>query len=221
MITLGFRRSRVIRRFAAVMTVALIGSAGAGCSSENETVTNAVTNTATTSTETTTTSVNSECEETHAGHSAMMWTPVMADEMTEAGCGWPAEPFLVDLGGGRDDPDLSAPFEPRRYDELWDAITASGLALCTVGTAAKSDRESPGRAFGFDYQLALPGCPNATPTGLLHVDEFGTEAQRDSAARAADSTGTSFVLGRWVIRLEGEASAVEPKLLEVGAQPVA
>jgi hypothetical protein len=151
----------------------------------------------------------------------MMWTPVMADEMTDAGCGWPYEPFDVDLSGGQDDPALNGVFEARHYAQLWDGIGAAGLGLCSVGAETEATEQTPeGRVFGFLYQLSAPGCPDADPTGLLRVDEFGTEAQRDAAALSSAERSTTYVLGRWVISLDGVGEDVGPALASLGAQRV-
>lgn len=163
--------------------------------------------------------LSAACTEVHSGHSAMMWNPTMADEMLDADCGWPYEPFLVDLDGGTDDEALTAPFQATRYDELWSIISASGVGVCSVGT--ELDGTEQGRAFGFTYLLGAPGCPGARSTGALHVGEFGTEAQRDSAAHSsADHGDETFVLGRWVVTLEGDTADVANGLLELGGQPV-
>lgn len=160
-----------------------------------------------------------DCENIHAGHSAMMWNPTMADEMIDADCGWPYEPFLVSLEGGEDDPDLTAPFEAQRFDQLWSAISASGVGVCSVGTDLEGDQV--GRAFGFTYRVGPPGCPDATSTGALAVAEFGTEAQRDAAAVEQASTGVdTFVLGRWVVSIDGETASLADSLGELGAQQV-
>jgi len=155
----------------------------------------------------------------HAGHQAMMWTAQMADEMLDAGCGWPYDPFLVGLDGGEDDPTLDTPFEPRRYSELWSAISSSGLGLCSVATTLTG--QDAGRAFGFDYRLGEPACPGAVPTGSLEVGEYGTEAQRDAAAhstaRDADAERV-YVLGRWVIALHGDGARVARALESLGAE---
>jgi hypothetical protein len=180
-------------------------------------------------------SANERCRDVHAGHQAMMWTAEMADEMLDAGCGWPYDPFLVSLDGGRDDAALDTPFEARRYAELWTSISGSGRGLCSVSTDlgdadsgdvdlddATRDETEPGRAFGFTYSLAAPGCPEATPTGTLSVVEFGTEAQRDQAAHAeaASVDGAVYVLGRWVIALEGDVGTLGDDIIDLGGQVV-
>ena len=164
-----------------------------------------------------------ECRNVHAGHASMMWTAEMADEMADAGCGWPYEPYLVPLDGGEDDPALDAAFSGRRYAELWTAITGSGLGLCSVGTA--ESEPDVGLAFGFTYLLGPPGCPGAAPTGGLLVGEYGTEAQRDRAAHAAAGAGDAepaevYVLGRWVVRLDGDALLLGDALAAAGGQRV-
>lgn len=160
-----------------------------------------------------------DVHEGHAGHQAMMWTAQMADEMTDAGCGWPYEPFLVTLDGGEDDPELDSPFEPRRYAEVWEAITAARLGLCSVATSIEAQDE--GRAFGFTYQVGEPGCPGAVPTGSVRVGEYGTEAQRDAAAHTAARDADAervYVLGRWVIELRGDAARLASTVADMGGQ---
>ena len=168
---------------------------------------------------------SAECANVHAGHSAMMWNPVMADEMLDAECGWPYEPFLVELDGGSDDPDIDVEFAPSRYGDLWDAISEQ-VGVCSTGTDLDGtdlpDEALVGRAFGFDYQLGPPGCPGARPTAALTVSEYGTEAQRDAAANALASSGDLevLVLGRWVLTLDGDAPGVAPALERLGAMAV-
>lgn len=167
-------------------------------------------------------SLSGDCAQVHAGHAVMMWTPGIADEMVTAGCGWPYEPFLVPLDGGTDDPALDTAFEPRSYDELWTAITQAGFGLCSVGTEPNSPDVTPtdGRAFGFAYEYAAPGCPGAAPTGTLRVSEYGTEAQRDAAANSHPADVEALVLGRWVLLLEGDAGGLGENLERLGAQRV-
>lgn len=169
--------------------------------------------------------LSEQCKNAHAGHSAMMWNPTMADEMLDAGCGWPYEPFLVELDGGRDSPDIDVEFTPARYADLWTAISTGSVGVCSVGTDVDGtdlpDEARTGRAFGFDYQLGPQGCPDATPTGSLTVSEYGTEAQRDAAAVALAADGTEvFVVGRWVISLGGDTPGIASALEQLGAVAV-
>lgn len=200
-------------RWALVAVAAAVGALAVACSADEQAGPSP-----------STTALEGQCAQVHEGHpvhdggAAMMWTPVMADEMLDADCGWPYEPFDPGTAGGSDDPELDAPFEANRYDDLWQMLGSAGMALCSVGSDAEP---RDGRAFGFVYQVADPGCPEGTPTGSMQVDEYGTEAQRDAAARAASAEqGDTFVMGRWVLVLDGTARELGDELSARGAQPV-
>lgn len=161
------------------------------------------------------------CAEAHEGHATSMWDPTMADEMVDAGCPWPYEPFVPEEAEGdapADDPSLDAPFEAHRYAEVWTAISSTDVGVCRI--AARTDDAVPDRAFGFAYEVGPGGCPDGRPTGAVVVDEFATEGGRDAAARRAADAGPALVLGRWAISLEGDADAVGPELEALGARPV-
>lgn len=164
------------------------------------------------------------CADVHEGHATAMWDPTMADEMTESGCPWPYEPFVPESvdgdsdGSGSDAPASDAPFEAHLYADVWTAISGSEVGVCQV--AARTDGSVPGRAFGFAYEIAPNGCPDGVAVGVIVVDEFATEADRDAAARVTADQWPALVLGRWVIGLEGDAEAVRPALEDLGAQPV-
>ncbi len=155
------------------------------------------------------------CENVHAGHQMKMWNPTMADEMVDADCGWPYPPFELEPAEGEDDASLDAAFEPRRYSEIWQVITAARLGTCAVATDLNGG--GPGALFEFTYSVGPAGCPEARPDGELVVAEYGTEAQRDAAANEAGD-GISMVLGRWNVRLTGRAEQLESALVEIGAQ---
>jgi hypothetical protein len=167
-------------------------------------------------------SLSPECEQIHEGHNVMSWNPTMADEM--AGCAWPYDPFLSTLEGGEADPALDeAAFESHLYQEVWDVIGAADLGICSVGTLP--DQPEAGFAFGFAYEVAAPGCPDATPTGSVVVREYSTRDQRDAAAHGLAAEGSpTFVLGRWVVVVEGgdgpAAAALSTGLTELGAVEV-
>lgn len=156
------------------------------------------------------------CVEVHAGHALMMWSPVMADEMADAGCAWPYQGFAVDLGGGADDPVLDAPFVARRYGDLRNMIFDAGYGTCSFG--ADTAAGVPGRAFQFTYSVSPGGCFDGAATGLVVVAEWGTEAQRDRAAVERLPGETNVVLGRWTIRLSGSALGLAPEFERVGGQ---
>ena len=150
--------------------------------------------------------VSAACEGLHAGHSVMGWDPTMADEMVEHGCGWPYEPFLSTIEGGKEDRQLAAPFEPRRYAELWAVLTTAGAGVCSV--AALPDPPSQGFVFGFIYRVAAPGCPGAEPSVELVAREYAARAQRDTAV-SDDPSDRTFVLGRWALSVSGDTELAE------------
>ena len=150
------------------------------------------------------------CTELHSGHNAMSWDPTMADEMVAKGCGWPYEPFLSSSDGATQDAALdAAPFEPRLYDEIWQVIGRTGLGVCTV--TGLPDPPAEGFAFGFRYAVAPPGCVGADADVDVDVREYGTRAERDTAARQAGAS-EALVLGRWVITLEPGDGAIAEDL---------
>ncbi len=167
-------------------------------------------------------SLSPECAQIHEGHNVMSWNPTMADEMAE--CAWPYDPFLSTLEGGEADPELDeVAFESHLYQEIWDVIGAADLGICSVATLP--DQPEAGFAFGFSYDFAAPGCPEATPTGSVVVREYSTRDQRDDAAHALSASGSpTFVLGRWVVVVEGDDLAttgtLSTALVDLGAVEV-
>ena len=165
------------------------------------------------------TELSGPCASLHGGHNMMMWDPTMADEMADLDCGWPYEPFLVPTDGGAEDPAFdAAPFEARRYADLWTLTTGSGVGVCAVSTLP--DAPADGFVFGFDYAISEPGCPGVAPAGHLVAREYATRAWRDAAAHEV-TDGEAFVLGRWVVSVAADdpvmAAALEAGLVELGA----
>ena len=164
-------------------------------------------------------SLDPACHSLHEGHGAMPWTPTSADEMVEAACGWPYEPYLISTEGGQEDPGIDVVFEPRRYQELSDAISETGLGFCSVNTLP--EEAGDGFVFGFRYEAAEPGCPDFTPTLELTAREYVTRARRDEAANALEDP-EAIVLGRWVLELGGTDEArldeLSDVLIELGGQ---
>ena len=163
-------------------------------------------------------SLADECASAHAGHNLMMWNPVMADEMLDAGCPWPYPPF--DVAGGGDDVGgsdaASPPFEARRYDELWTMLGDAGLGVCEVRSLP--DPPAEGFAFGFVYAVAEPGCPDRDDAVEMQVREYVGVTARD---RAATQTEAPLVLGRWVVSFdggdEGRRTELRASVIELGA----
>jgi hypothetical protein len=167
-------------------------------------------------------SLSPECQQIHEGHNVMSWNPTMADEMAE--CAWPYDPFLSTLEGGEADPAFDdVAFESHLYQEVWDLVGAADLGICSVATLP--DQPEAGFAFGFSYDFAAPGCPEATPTGSVVVREYSTRDQRDAAGHALATEGfPTFVLGRWVVVVEAEdfgpAATLSTALTDLGAVEV-
>ncbi|MGY6501504.1 MAG: hypothetical protein ACXIVQ_11520 [Acidimicrobiales bacterium] len=143
-----------------------------------------------------------ECENLHAGHDHMMWNPVMADEMTEADCPWPYEPFVVAADGGQVDESIAAHFEPVLYSELWDMFGRSDLGVCQV--ALLPDEPDDGLVFGFTYTVSQPGCAEDAERVDVVVREFVARGWRDHHAGEASSQRV-LVFGRWVIEIDGSS----------------
>lgn len=161
---------------------------------------------------------NDPCSSVHAGHNLMMWDSTMADEMVDAGCGWPYDPFVVDAEGGEEDPALdAAPFEPRHYADIWQAITPIA-ATCAV--IAIPEEPGDGFVFGFRYELATDACDEDGAGDVrLDVREMVTRAHRDATA-GADDADAVLVLGRWVLSVTGDGdgvTAVSGVLEDLGA----
>eukprot|EP01041_Mallomonas_annulata_P033275 gene33275-55869_t len=79
-------------------------------------------------------------------HTMMMFDPLAADGLLESGCTWPYDATIA-LDGGAEDPSIAAGYEPRRYAEIFDAISAGQYGMCAVATLA--DERVNGFVFGF------------------------------------------------------------------------
>ena len=160
----------------------------------------------------TTTLVPDECSAAHAGHNVSMWSPAMADEMLDAGCPWPYEPFVTATEGGAENPNLAAVFEARRYDELWVALQEAGFGVCSV--AALPDPPADGLAFGFRYEVRPGGCEGGDQVAELVVREHVTRAWRDARAGGLSAEGPVLVLGRWTLTAENATDFAANRLFE-------
>ena len=166
-------------------------------------------------------SLDPGCESLHEGHAAMAWNPTSADEMVEADCAWPYEPYLISTEGGQEDPAIDVEFEPRLYQELSESIGEIGLGLCSVNTLP--EEAGDGFVFGFRYDAAEPGCPDFTATVELTAREYVTRAHRDAAANDLDDP-EAIALGRWVLVVEGtdqeRIDQLTAQLVDMGGDPV-
>lgn len=146
---------------------------------------------------TTTQVVPDECSEAHAAHNEAMWDPTSADEMVDAGCPWPYEPFLTAVDGGAENLNLAAPFEPRRYSEVWDALQDADFGVCAV--TALPEPAGDGFVFGFRYDLRAGACDTGEADVALLVREHASRGWRDAAALDLGDTQPVLVLGRWTL----------------------
>ncbi len=160
----------------------------------------------------TTTAVPDACSDAHTAHNVAMWDPTMADEMLEAGCPWPYEPFMTPTDGGEQNPNLAAPFEPRLYSELWDALQEADFGVCAV--AALAEQSGDGFVFGFRYEVRPGGCEEGEQVAELVVREHVTRAWRDAAAAALGAEGPVLVLGRWTFTVENATDFAANRLFE-------
>ena len=116
---------------------------------------------------------------------------------------------------------VPAPFEPRHYQELWDAIGSAGFGTC--GVLSLPSRPEPGFVFGFDYTLEPGGCIDDKPSITLTASEFATRAQRDAAGHGS-AAPARLLLGRWALEItgtdDGAARLLQAQLESIDAQPL-
>lgn len=163
-------------------------------------------------------SMSGGCADVHSAHNVMMWDSSMADEMVDADCGWPYEPFMVSTEGGEVDPAFdAAPFEPRKYADLWNFLSAEVGATCTIAPIAE---DVEGLVFGFRYDLATEGCTEVGEGDVVvAAREFSARGLRDAAANDAEGDAV-LVLGRWTITVDGPPAVVASTtagLVDLGA----
>lgn len=152
------------------------------------------------------------CGEAHLAHSEAMWDPSMADEMLDAGCPWPYEPFVTSTEGGTENPNLAAAFEARRYSDLWDALQAADLGVCSV--AVLPEPPGDGVAFGFRYEVRPGGCEGTEQVAELVVREHVTRAWRDAQASEMGALGPVVVLGRWTLTVDNATEFASNRVFE-------
>lgn len=156
-------------------------------------------------------------------HSAMqMWNPALADEMLTYDCPFPFEPETIGMDGGAEDPSLAAPFEPHRYQEIFDVITAERIGTCSIGRTP--DPSERGFVYGFTVRLRADTCAENNPNVEVVIREYATRAHRDEAAHALTAPLVQ-VFGRWTIALDGsDPDAIRrlaTSIANLGAVPVA
>lgn len=153
----------------------------------------------------------------------MMFDPTAADGLLDSGCTWPYDASIA-VEGGAENPSISASFEPRRYAEIFEVLTAERFGMCSVGRLP--DDTVDGFVFGFAVALQPGGCADNRATVRLEIREYATRAWRDTAASAVDRSATPhvLVLGRWVIGISGDdaegASRLASFLEPLGAATV-
>lgn len=156
-------------------------------------------------------------------HSAMqMWNPALADELLTYDCPFPFEPETIGMEGGAEDPSLAAPFEPHRYQEIFDVITAERIGTCSIGRTP--DPSVRGFVYGFIVRGRAETCAENNPNVEVVIREYATRAHRDEAAHALTAPSVQ-VFGRWTIAYDGSDPDAIRRLAgsvaELGAVPVA
>ena len=156
-------------------------------------------------------------------HSAMqMWNPALADEMLTYDCPFPFDAAAVSMEGGAEDPALAAPFEPHRYQEIFDVITAERIGTCSIGRTP--DPSVRGFVYGFIVRGRAETCAENNTNIEVVIREYATRAHRDEAAHALIAPSVQ-VFGRWTIAYDGSDPEAIRRLAEsiaaLGAVPVA
>lgn len=143
------------------------------------------------------------CDADEYHHAMKMFDPTVADALLDSGCPWPYDSSIA-LEGGQEDPSIAAPFEARRYAEVFEVVTSERFGMCAV--SALSDERVDGFVFGFGLALRPGGCAEGTATVQVDLREYATRGWRDAAARAAAGEHV-LVLGRWVVTVDGPDTA--------------
>jgi hypothetical protein len=163
------------------------------------------------------------CDQLNFHASMAMWNPALADELLDYSCPFPYEPDLVSMDGGSEDSSLSAAYEPRRYQEIYDIIASEMIGICAITRVGEPS--VGGFVYGFNNTLRAETCAKNDPNIELATREYASRAHRDEAAhRLAESVGRVLVLGRWVVSLDGDdpdaLGRLSTRLEQIGASPV-
>lgn len=155
-------------------------------------------------------------------HSAMaMWDPTFADEMFDYDCPFPFDAAEISMEGGAEDPSITAPYEPRRYQEIFDVINAEQFGLCAVGRIGEPSVR--GFVYGFSITVHSETCAGSNPNVAVIVREYASRAHRDEAANTITAPVVQ-VLGRFAITVEGEDPAAIDQLaasfVAIGAEQI-
>lgn len=138
-----------------------------------------------------------------AFHSTMaMFDPSLADELVELGCPFPYEPTTISMEGGVEDPTIAAPFEPRRYLEVFEILDRLRFGVCTVGRL--NEPSVRGFVYGFTAALQPQSCADSDPSVAVVIREYASRAHRDEAANTERPQRT-LVLGRFIITIAASA----------------
>ncbi len=145
-------------------------------------------------------------------HSAMaMWTPILADELLDYDCPFPFEPDQVSMDGGAEDASIAAPFEPHRYQEIFDIIATEKFGMCAVTRLGEPSIR--GFVYGFSTKLRADSCVNNDPNVEVIAREYASRPHRDEAANtSAGTVDRTLALGRWTITVDGDDPAAVERL---------
>ncbi len=150
-----------------------------------------------------------------------MFNPELADQLLDNDCPYPFDPDAISMEGGEEDPSLAAPYEPRRYLELFDVLTAERIGLCSVTRLAEESVR--GFVYGFGVTAHADSCAASNANLEIAIREYAERAHRDAAANAAKEQIVQ-VLGRFTVAIDGDDAAVVERLAaafeSIGAERV-
>lgn len=138
-------------------------------------------------------------------HSAMaMWNPSLADELLDYGCPFPFDPSSISMEGGAEDRSIQAPFEPTKYQDIFDVIASEQFGVCAVGRLP--EESVAGFVYGFNVLVRAQTCADGDPNVAVTIREYASRAHRDAAANSATGR-VVHVLGRFVVSIDGADEA--------------
>jgi hypothetical protein len=159
------------------------------------------------------------CDQLYFHSTMAMFNPTLADEMLDYDCPFPFDPDSVSMEGGEEDPSIEAPYEARRYQELFDVLAERPYGICAVGRVNEPSVE--GFVYGFTISAKADSCAASDPDLGIAIREYASRAHRDAAANErASGTDAVLVLGRFVITISASPENVEElrtAIAEIGA----
>ncbi len=143
-------------------------------------------------------------------HATMaMFNPSLADELLLYDCPFPYDPAAISMDGGAEDPSIAAPYEPHRYQELFDVMTAERIGFCAFSRVAEPSVR--GFVYGFTVAAKPETCAGNDPTIEVVVREYASRAHRDEAANTLAAPVVQ-AFGRFTITIDGSDAAAVDRL---------